>query len=112
WKITSDDIATFNIEKFLDSKNRLTVKLHGGSGTYQRVSLAEIIQAIGEGENSLEYKNLLKVFNDSLVFLGATAPGLMDLRPNSLEERGAGVEFLAHVLDNLHNENFIIKIEG
>ena len=100
YQITGNQLAA-------TSPETLTVKLHGGSGVYNSYSLAEIIQSQVALEQGLKPAVDPSIFKDSLVLFGTTAPGLLDLRPTSLEERGSGISFNAAVLDNLLNNNFV-----
>ena len=102
----SVDANSFCKEKHTFDKPNL-VRPHGGRNTYERISLAKVISAAAQPENSKEANRILKMFEDSWVFLGASAPGLFDLRPTSLEERGIGVQFVATVFDNALNDSFI-----
>lgn len=100
----------FDVERFLDRRGNLTVQLHGPAGTYDTFPLAAVIQsqaALDAGEKPMIDP---QVFKDAYVFLGVWAPGLLDLRPTPLEEKGKGVEFVATVLDNILHQDFIIKV--
>lgn len=91
----------------VDSRGGVIPRLHGPNGTYQAFSFASILQseaALAEGKTP---EVSPEVFSDSWVILGATAPGLLDLRPTSLEARGNGMEFIAAVFDNLLHGSFV-----
>ena len=85
----------------------LIVKLHGPGSVYEAIPLASVLQAEADRVEGKPPRIPMDTFRDCYVFLGATAPGLFDLRPTSLEERGHGVAFLASVFDNLVHGDFI-----
>lgn len=87
----------------------LTVRFQGLSGAYGEDNMVNIISsyvAMTEGRkpavNPARYK-------DAFVFIGVTAPGLLDHRPTSVDRLFRGVEFNAAALDNLLHDNFIKK---
>lgn len=99
--------SSFPVADFLDQDKRLSIYPHGPSGTYEAYSLAAVIQAqaaLKEGKNSSLNP---EIFRDAWVILGVSAPGLMDLRPTSLESRGNGIELVAAVLDNIIGHSFV-----
>lgn len=98
-----------NFNDFLDSKGRLALHPHGPSGTYQILSMSSVMQSEAALQEGGKPEISPDVFKDAWVFLGVWAPGLLDLRPTSLERRGKGVELLATVLDNTLHKNFAIK---
>lgn len=92
---------------FRPADSGAVIRTHGPSGTYAEIPLAKVIQADAEREEGKPPRVTLETFKDSWVFLGATAPGLLDLRPTSLEERGHGLELVASTFDNLLHDDFI-----
>ncbi len=99
-----------HLSDFLDKEGRLSVRLHGGSHAYERISFASIVQAQADIEDGKEPRVDQSIFKDAWVFIGTSAPGLLDLRPTSLERRGQGVQYIAAVLDNALNKDFIRKL--
>lgn len=99
-----------NFKEFLDAQNRLIVRLHGERGAYETISFAAVLQADAERMEQKAPQVPLETFKGSYVFLGATAPGLLDLRPTSLNPRAAGVSLNAAVLDNLLNRAFVREL--
>lgn len=92
---------------FLNIDSPLIVNFHGPSGSYETDSIANIISsyvALLEGKTPIidpaKYKG-------SYVFIGAEAPGLLDLRPTSISRNFRGVEFHAATFDNLLHGDFI-----
>ena len=93
----------------LDESKTLLPRFYGPAKTYETIDIADVISSyvmIQEGKKPLIDP---KTFNNSWVFLGVWAPGLLDLRPISLDEKYRGVEFLATVLDNLIHSKFISR---
>jgi adenylate cyclase len=89
----------------------LIVRLHEKEGrTYEYFSFAEIIQSMANAQQGIPPTVPPETFRDAWVFVGTTAPGLLDFRPTSTKERGDGVEFLANTFDSLLHDNFIIRV--
>lgn len=85
----------------LDSKGRLILNYRGPTGTHQAFGAAAIIQSellMQAGEAPTIDPTLLR---DRYVFLGASAPGLKDLKPAPMDGDYPGVELHATLLDNL-----------
>ena len=84
-------------------------KFYGPAKTYETIDMADVVSSyvmIQEGKKPLVDPS---IFKNSWVFIGVWAPGLLDLRPISLDEKYRGVEFLATVLDNIIHSDFIIR---
>jgi len=90
-------------------RDTVTVRLHGPSKTYESIPLALVMQAEADREEGRKPRLSLETFRDAWVIFGASAPGLLDLRPTSLEERGTGSEFVAAAFDNYKNGDFILR---
>ncbi len=93
----------------LDDAGRLAVRFLGPARTFRTYPISSIIKSFQKleiGEPPLVSPD---EFKNSLVFIGAEAPGLLDLRPTPLAEVFSGVEYNATVLDNLRNNRFIRK---
>jgi adenylate cyclase len=86
------------------------IRLHGASDAYQSFSLEDIVHAnsaLAEGKTPLIDPS---IFKDTWVFLGTTAPGLLDLRPTSIDEKMGGLFLNATMLDNIIHSDFIYKV--
>ncbi len=85
----------------IDARGRAILRYRGPTGTHQAFGAAAIIQSelrIQSGEKpSIDPE----VFRDKFVFLGASAPGLKDLKPAPMDGDYPGVEIHATLLDNL-----------
>lgn len=92
----------------LDRDGGAVLRYRGPSGTHPTVNAAAVIQSFlalesGEGTPSIDPE----WFRDAYVFFGASAPGLMDLRPTPLGRVTPGVEVHATALDNFLEGDFI-----
>lgn len=92
----------------MDETGKAILRFRGSTATYQTFSAAEVIQSelrLRAGEKPvIEDPGVLK---DCYVFLGASAPGLLDLRPTPISKVSPGVEFHATTLDNLISGDFL-----
>lgn len=95
-----------------DDKSDLLVHFNGGANTYPLYSVDAIIQSWIKIEQNQAPFVPLSEFKDSFVFVGANAPGLLDLRPTPLSDVFPGVEFNATVFDNLLNKNFLTRVSN
>ncbi len=92
----------------IDGDGRAILRFQGHNGLHESYSAASVIQSelrlqAGE-EPTIRGKD---VFKDCIVFLGPSAPGLMDLKPTPLSKVCPGVEVHATVLDNLLETMFL-----
>ncbi len=91
-----------------DDSGKAILRFRGPVGTYGTFSAAAVIQSelrLREGQKPvIEDPN---VFKDCYVFLGVSAPGLLDLRPTPVSKVYPGVELHATVLDNLISNDFL-----
>ena len=90
-----------DIEVPIDAKGRVVLRYRGPTGTHQAFGAAGVIQSelrlqAGEAPNIDP-----EVFRGKYVFLGASAPGLKDLKPAPVDGDYPGVELHATLLDNL-----------
>ena len=100
------------IANFFDRQGQLAVKFSSDGRGYHPVSAEAVIRSydqIAAGETPVI---ALSEFKDKWVYLGLTAAGLFDLKPTPINKRGKAVEFLATVLDNILNDDFIIKVDN
>ncbi len=92
----------------IDNAGRMILRFRGPSGTHKAYGASGIIQSelrLAEGAtNPVVYPSDLR---DKYVFVGASAQGLMDLRPTPISRVYPGVEIHATALDNLLAGDFI-----
>lgn len=89
---------------------KLVVRFRGGPGSYETYPIDSIIVSQRQLENGEQPLVLPTEFQNSYVFLGMNAPGLLDLRPTPLSALTPGVEFNATVLDNLIHDSFVREV--
>jgi adenylate cyclase len=93
----------------LDPQGRAILRFKGRGGLPEAVSAAAVIQSelrLREGETpSLQPE----IFKDSYVFVGCSAPGLLDLRPVPVNPKCPGVVLHATFVDNLLTDSFITE---
>jgi adenylate cyclase len=91
----------------LDDEGRLIIRYHGPAGTYRAYSAAAIINSWAQLQEGQPPQVPPVEFEDKIVLVGASAPGLLDLRPTPLSPVAAGVEIHAAALDNLLHGDWI-----
>ncbi|MBP5322019.1 MAG: adenylate/guanylate cyclase domain-containing protein [Kiritimatiellae bacterium] len=91
----------------LDLQNRLLLNFHGTNGQHRAWRAAAIIQAEMNLQNGEPAAVDPAVFSNAYVFVGYSAPGLMDLRPTPVNRVLPGVEIHATVVDNLLTGRFL-----
>lgn len=92
----------------MDAHGKAILRFRGHSGTYRTFSAAAVIQSelrIRRGEKPVIEDP--SIFKDCYVLLGASAPGLLDLRPTPISKASPGVELHAAMLDNLMSGDFL-----
>ncbi|MBX7137230.1 MAG: adenylate/guanylate cyclase domain-containing protein [Oligoflexia bacterium] len=100
------------ITPFLDQEGRAALRFPGAAHTYQTISIDAVIESYRRvTEHAADPPPVpLELFKDAAVFIGLTAPGLMDLRATPLDARLSGVEYNAAALDNLRHGHFAKKL--
>ncbi|MBN2301979.1 MAG: adenylate/guanylate cyclase domain-containing protein [Lentisphaerae bacterium] len=105
--ITRKDIQIGNRIIPLDSEGCAILRYRGPTQTHKAVNAAAVIQSelrIREGEKPTIAPSF---FKDSHVFVGVTAPALLDLKPTPISAVFPGVEIQATVFDNLLSNDFM-----
>jgi adenylate cyclase len=82
----------------IDARERVLVDYAGPQGTIPHISAAEILQGKG-----------LERVKDRVIFVGATAEGLFDLRVTPVSATLPGVEKHANVAANILDGRFIVR---
>jgi len=85
----------------LDAQGRMTLRFRGPSQTHRFHNAAAIIESELRLREGLEPIIDPAELADGYIFLGATAPGLLDLKPTPVGPTYPGVELHATLLDNL-----------
>ena len=112
--INSLPLALLNAIKKTDpeipAEKNLILNFRQSRTTYAEDNIVNIISsyvATTEGKPPLVDP---AIFKDAIVLVGVTAPGLLDLRPTSVDSVFRGVEFNATALDNFLSNDFIKKV--
>jgi adenylate cyclase len=91
----------------LDSSGQMILRFHGPTGSYDSYSIAAVINSYAQMMEGKEPLIPPQSFAGKVVFIGASAPGLYDLRPSPLSSVYPGVEVMATALDNILERDFI-----
>ncbi|RIL09853.1 MAG: hypothetical protein DCC75_05605, partial [Proteobacteria bacterium] len=97
----------FNPADFVTGDGRLILRFFGPTGSIKTYSSVAIIQSYANILEEQAPAVPLAEFKNALVFVGLTAPGLMDIRPTALSSNFPGVEVNATALDNIQHQRFI-----
>jgi len=90
-----------------DDSGQMIIRFHGPTGTYESYSMAAVINSYAQLMEGKAPQIPPNTFSGKTVLIGASAPGLFDLRPSPLSAVCPGVEILATVLDNLTHKDFV-----
>lgn len=95
----------------IDSDGRMLLRYRGPAGAYESFSVASVIQSelLIEAGQKPTIENPAP-FKDCYVFLGFSAPGLLDLRATPMSNITPGVEIYATMLDNLIAGDFLQEV--
>jgi adenylate cyclase len=91
----------------LDSSNQMILRYHGPTGTYPGYSAAAIINSYAQLQEGKPPQIPPETFKEKIVFIGGSAPGILDLRPTPFSPVYPGVEILTTALDNILHEDYI-----
>lgn len=91
-----------------DQSARLSLRFYGGRRTFPTASFANIVQSWQQIIEGSEPIVPMDIFKDKYVFVGMSAPGLLDLRPTPTDETlFPGVEVNATILENIVRDDFV-----
>jgi adenylate cyclase len=93
-----DSVQLADIVIPTDARSRVLIDYAGPDGTIPHVPAAEVLQGRG-----------LERVKDRAVFIGATAPGLYDLRVTPFSTAMPGVEKHANMAANILDRRFIVR---
>ncbi len=92
----------------IDREGKIILRFRGPTGVFQSYSAAAVIDSeILAGAGGADNIENAESFKDAFVFVGFSAPGLVDLRPTPLSNICPGVEIHATLLDNLLTGDFL-----
>jgi adenylate cyclase len=93
----------------LDRHGQAILRFKGRGGLPEAVSAAAVIQSELRLRESQTPSLSPDTFKDSFVFVGCSAPGLLDLRPVPVNPKCPGVILHATFVDNLLTDSFITE---
>ncbi|MCL4502352.1 MAG: CHASE2 domain-containing protein, partial [Deltaproteobacteria bacterium] len=96
----------------LDEQGKLLLKYRGPSRSHKRFSAANVISSEARVRHDLPPIYPPEAFAGKWVFVGLTAPGLLDLKASPLGGVYPGVEVHATALDNLLQGDFLKTLPG
>jgi adenylate cyclase len=91
----------------VDDSGQMVIRFHGPSGTYKTYSAAAVINSFALMEAGKKPQIPPETFKNKIVLIGASAPGLLDLKPSPFSSVYPGTEIQASVLDNLLHQDYI-----
>ncbi|MDP8263534.1 MAG: adenylate/guanylate cyclase domain-containing protein [Candidatus Ancaeobacter aquaticus] len=91
----------------VDRQGRMIIRYYGSAGCYKAFSIGDIIQSAVRIQSGLKPIYESSIVKDKIVFVGCSAPGLMDLRVTPFSSIYPGAEVHATVLDNILQRDFI-----
>ncbi|MDY0187440.1 MAG: CHASE2 domain-containing protein [Syntrophus sp. (in: bacteria)] len=95
----AESLSFEGIEIPLEEKGSFLIPFRGPRGTYCHLSAADILSgAIGSRE-----------IDGRIVFVGATAPGLFDIRATPTDPSMTGVEVHANIIDSILQGDFLLR---
>lgn len=106
-----DSAVVAELHSRADTRGRLLVRFFGPAGTYESFSMHAVINSFLQLEEGKQPAIPLETFKDSYVFIGGTAPGLLDLRSVPVGGAYSGVEINATILDNLIQGKFLRQLD-
>ncbi len=110
WVFRDNSLIQEELRIPLDQQGRLILKFRGPSRSHRRYSAANIIQSEVRLQHHEPPIYPPEQFAGKWVFVGATAPGLLDLKPSPLAPVYPGVELHATLLDNLLQKDFFRSV--
>ena len=101
-----------NLRIPLDDRGNLLLKYRGPSRSHKRFSAANVISSEARVRHGLPPIYPPEAFAGKWVFVGLTAPGLLDLKASPMGGVYPGVEVHATLLDNLLQGDFLRTLPG
>ncbi len=95
----TESLSIEGLEIPLEEKGAFLIPFHGPRGTYRHLSAADILNGTVKNQE----------IEGRIVFIGATAPGLFDIRATPTDPSMAGVEVHANILDSLLQGDFLVR---
>ncbi len=91
----------------IDEQGQVLLRYHGQRSEYPRYSAAAVITSALAAAEGRTPAVPAEVFRGAYVIVGATAPGLLDLKPTPLAATAPGFEIHVAAIDNILNGDFL-----
>ena len=111
-KFVADGLVVGSRKIPLDERGNLLLKYRGPSRSHPRFSAANVISSEARMRHNLPSIYPPEAFVGKWVFVGLTAPGLLDLKASPMGGVYPGVEVHATLLDNLLQGDFLQTLPG
>ena len=111
-KFDAGGLLLGNLRIPLDDRGNLLLKYRGPSRSHKRFSAANVISSEARVRHNLPPIYPPEAFAGKWVFVGLTAPGLLDLKASPMGGVYPGVEVHATLLDNLLQGDFLRTLPG
>lgn len=111
-KFVENGLLVGNMRIPLDERGNLLLKYRGPSRSHRRFSAANVISSEARVRHNLPPIYPAQDFVGKWVFVGLTAPGLLDLKAAPVAAVYSGVEVHATLLDNLLQGDFLRTLPG
>lgn len=95
------------LRRYQDDDGWLIPRFRERMSMYGQLNLLSIIENIAKIEQGQPPAIDPKMFEGAYILIGATAPGLLDLRPTSVDPLLPGVYYHAVILDNILRREFV-----
>jgi adenylate cyclase len=107
--ISPDELVFGDRSLPLDGSGNLRMRFRGPTATFRYVPIADLLESLQNMAMGQPPVADSTVFQDAIVLVGYTAPGLYDLKPTPYSAVCPGVEVHATVIDNLLSGNAIYR---
>ena len=91
---------------YLDKDGSALLNWYGSAGTYEYIPMFRLIKAVNSEKATLDYN-----FSNKIIYFGATASSLFDIKTVPTGKVFPGVEVQTTYVNNLIDNNFIRKID-
>lgn len=91
---------------YLDKDGSAILNWYGPAGTYEYIPMYQLIKAINDDKTLLNYD-----FSNKIIYFGATASSLFDIKTVPTGKVFPGVEVQATYVNNLLDNSFIRKVD-
>jgi adenylate cyclase len=100
-RISADEFVFGDVRLPLDGNANLRMRFRGPTGTFRYIPIAALLESLDSIYSGRPPIIDSTLFEDAIVLVGVTAPGLYDLKPTPYSAVCPGVEVHATLIDNL-----------